>query len=747
MAEKVEIVDLTINVDRANQDTRALKIAVQQLKEESDRLKETQGELSDEYIESQAALKSTKTELRANERLTQNVIAANNANTGSIQQMRKQLSVVSVQWAKLSKEERENTEEGKRLTAQKLRLTNALKKEERATGDARRNVGNYNESISRSIGLTGQFVPAVGRAANAARALGQAFTVALGPIGLIVAAIGLVIAGLKAFFTASEEGQDAWDSFGSTASVVTDNIIDKLSDFGEALLEPKELISDIGDFFSRTFGDVLLGSLQLAGNNIKKFFNNIDLQFQKFLDLFSDNSEEIDRAQKNIEKNNKAIAESNARITSGLVETTKAYNDVTDAVKEFNEEQLKEIAIANRLAKQQASLNRQIRGSLVANAKDQAEIARLRAAAAEKEQRDAEERLDLLNQAIDLEEKILKRNLSIAQQKLFIKAEQNKLSKSTREDLDEEARLRADVFNVRKTNFLALRKLESERQTALREIRAEEEKAIKEQARAEIDALIEVAETDKQLQADIDAINKQVAESARQQKEQAAAQRQVDFDNELAIAQDNAFRTLELQRQALEQQEAQEIEFAEKIGASTTLIQQKFSKAREAISKAEQEAKFAVAAGFFGNLATLAGEGTAIAKAAGVAETTINTFKAAQGAYAALAPIPIVGPALGVVAAGAAVATGIANVKKILSVDSGLPGGSSVNSSVPSASNAAQAPQRPGAVAPSLNQGIVSRDALSNITDNQISIQPTLVVDDVTSKQLNENANSTTSVI
>ena len=45
----------------------------------------------------------------------------------------------------------------------------------------------------------------------------------------------------------------------------------------------------------------------------------------------------------------------------------------------------------------------------------------------------------------------------------------------------------------------------------------------------------------------------------------------------------------------------------------------------------------------------------------------INTYKAATAAYSALAPIPIIGPALGVAAAAAAVAAGAANVAKIRS--------------------------------------------------------------------------------
>ena len=48
-----------------------------------------------------------------------------------------------------------------------------------------------------------------------------------------------------------------------------------------------------------------------------------------------------------------------------------------------------------------------------------------------------------------------------------------------------------------------------------------------------------------------------------------------------------------------------------------------------------------------------------------IAQTIIDTFRSATGAFQSLASIPVVGPALGGVAAAAAVAAGLANVKKI----------------------------------------------------------------------------------
>lgn len=54
-----------------------------------------------------------------------------------------------------------------------------------------------------------------------------------------------------------------------------------------------------------------------------------------------------------------------------------------------------------------------------------------------------------------------------------------------------------------------------------------------------------------------------------------------------------------------------------------------------------------------------------IQKGIQIAQATIDTFKAATGAYSSLASIPVVGPALGAVAAAAAIAAGIANIRKI----------------------------------------------------------------------------------
>lgn len=82
---------------------------------------------------------------------------------------------------------------------------------------------------------------------------------------------------------------------------------------------------------------------------------------------------------------------------------------------------------------------------------------------------------------------------------------------------------------------------------------------------------------------------------------------------------------------------------------------------------------------FFGNLSALQKSENkkmaAIGKAAAIAQAMIQTYQAATAAYASLAGIPIVGPALGAAAAAAAIAAGLANVQQIRSQNTGFKSG------------------------------------------------------------------------
>jgi hypothetical protein len=97
---------------------------------------------------------------------------------------------------------------------------------------------------------------------------------------------------------------------------------------------------------------------------------------------------------------------------------------------------------------------------------------------------------------------------------------------------------------------------------------------------------------------------------------------------------------------------------------------------KKALNQAVADANLDVASQAFGAIASIVGEGSAVGKAAAIAQTTIDTYVAAQKAYTSqLIPGDPTSPIRAAIAAGVAVAAGIANVAKIIATPTPTPEG------------------------------------------------------------------------
>ena len=96
--------------------------------------------------------------------------------------------------------------------------------------------------------------------------------------------------------------------------------------------------------------------------------------------------------------------------------------------------------------------------------------------------------------------------------------------------------------------------------------------------------------------------------------------------------------------------------------------------------------KLDLASSAFGDLASMLGENSKAGKAAAIAQATIETYKSATSAFSSLAGIPIVGPVLGGIAAGAAVMQGFKNIKRIQSIGKPVGGAGASGSGAPAVS-------------------------------------------------------------
>ncbi|MHB1057239.1 MAG: phage tail length tape measure family protein [Rhodanobacter sp.] len=126
--------------------------------------------------------------------------------------------------------------------------------------------------------------------------------------------------------------------------------------------------------------------------------------------------------------------------------------------------------------------------------------------------------------------------------------------------------------------------------------------------------------------------------------------------NERILADNDKFRGDDLARQ-------------QAYAAAKAETDRQYAAETQKIEQGRQQLTLTASADFFGQLANLQHSSNnkiaRIGKAAAIAQAIINTYQSATAAFAAMASIPYVGPALGAAAAAVAVATGLANVAQI----------------------------------------------------------------------------------
>jgi hypothetical protein len=175
---------------------------------------------------------------------------------------------------------------------------------------------------------------------------------------------------------------------------------------------------------------------------------------------------------------------------------------------------------------------------------------------------------------------------------------------------------------------------------------------------------------------------------------------QVALEKELGEAKSEillaGLEDLDLELAELERAYELKLEMARKAGEDTAAITEQYEKEKSDIVKSYQEdivkwsdmsseQQLGIASQTAGNMAKILGEETEAGRAMAVVQATIDTYASAQAAYKSLAGIPVVGPALGAIAAAAAVAMGLKNIAAIKSAKAeGGGGGGSMPSATPS---------------------------------------------------------------
>ena len=349
---------------------------------------------------------------------------------------------------------------------------------------------------------------------------------------------------------------------------------------------------------------------------------------------------------------------------------SEAADKLKESVTGIVAEVVKEVKVMDALEIRLQKLRDAELAFTVQKAKTRQEIEKARLNA-EDETKSAAERLEALKTALALEEQTTNRELELAREKLAIQDEQMKTSKNLVEDEAKLAQFRVELIEKETASVKMRRRVVTEVNALEREILAEQKARVKE---------LEDIEKEKQ----------DIIDTA--------------FDAKI---------------KANDEWNKKQIADAKIVADAKIKEEERVAKAKEDLAKLVEDTKQKTIAMGFASAQSLAKEGSAAAKAIGVAETIYNT----QAAIMQAMKLP---PPYNMIQAGMTGVMGAAAVAKILSTNPESGGGGG-GGGASAASGGTPAPQMmsgafdlTGGVAPEPVQAFVLTDSMTN-SQNQLA--------------------------
>lgn len=561
-------------------------------------------------------------------------------------------------------------------------------------------------------------------------------------VAMKAAGIGLIISallGLKEVFSQNQKVVDVFSTAFETFSIVANQVVTAVINVYEAIAKSSENFNGLGK---------VLGSLITLGiTPLKLGFYAVKLALQT-AQLAWEESFFGDKDPVTIKRLNEEIKETSSNIAEVAVDALNAGKDIAtnigDAIGEVANigkiagEELGKVSV--KAAFETAKANVQLKNSAEIAAAQQSRLVEQYDRQAEQLRQVRDEERNTVAERKEANDKLLEvlaeqESAMLKQADLQVAAAQSELNKNNTieaqvaliDALANKEGVLAQVEGLRseqKANDLALdreqieltnSKGESESRLSIERKRfnAEqiEDELLRLEALKEID-LLEAEQETIRLEAIV---------------ENANAETQAKIDAQIALDE-----FLEQSRQTGITRDTEIKDAKGKIAAENSKNEIKWS-------ELTQEEKLKIISKGFSDLSSILGEESAAGKAAAIAGATIDTFQSATSSFNSLSGIPIIGPALGAAAAGAAIASGLATVKKIASTKvPGGGGGSGGSVSAPSVPSAPTAPSLP----PSFN--IVGASDTNQLADavagqSQAPIQTYVVANDVTTAQSLQN--------
>lgn len=690
--KKSVIIDLKFDVSKFTKDAATAATSVKKLKDEQTNLKKSGQENSVQFQQNAAEIKRLNSVVAENQKAVRNLTTANEANAGSNEQLKAQLSVMTLEYNKLSESERNNSARGKELHTQINQTTATLKENEKAVGDNRREVGNYALIMT---DLKAEMKAAKGEAFAMGQQYGVAskeFQEASARAGELADKIKDTNEATKVFTTGSK-----FEQFGNSLKGVGGDLasldFEGASEKAQGLLTIsksmtfKEAISGATSFGS-TMKSVGIALITNPVFLIAAALIAVGVAAKSMYDTFQDGNKILDEtkdAMMGVRLETNAIIKSSRDM---VLQNKLANKEITQA--EFDRantsNKLNDDILANEKKRREEKLKAEEEFN---KAKDTIVMNGLKATSMasynlleEKLLTQKNEALLVIDKEFNDKKKAIITNNVIERAGNFIKesqAEKDAIEKANEEKLALVKQLNTSVNDdgkeARELNEQNI-KAANER---LEQIRIENIKDIREKTFAELDNAHQkeldtitgnsLEEQSLKLALDQQLRDKKAELTALFKQEdfdKKLEERELELENQLILADEDSAQRLLI----LEQQRAMELAQKELTQSQKDVINKKYNDIEKAdaqkllqIKLSLRQQELSATAGFVTAFAGLMKEGSVEQKLFMSAGAIVNTYAAAA---AALAPPPIgAGPILGPVIAATAVAQGLANVAKI----------------------------------------------------------------------------------
>ncbi len=282
-----------------------------------------------------------------------------------------------------------------------------------------------------------------------------------------IGALALAVLAVGRAFKDSEEGQNKFAKLMGVIGAVVGNLTDLLANLGEKIISvfenPKEAIKSFGELVKKNISNRLEGLTEL----IPKLGAAITLLFKG----------EFTEA-------GKVAGDAVAKVALGVENFTDKVIDATEAVAEFGREQVREGNQAAKVADMRAKAEKEERKLLIQRATLENKIAHLRLKSREEDRFSADERKQALLDAQKLEDTLLEKETKVLKLRADAQTLENTFSRSNKENLNEEARLQAEVIRQQARRTNAQRQTQRELNRLNKEILADNKRTLAEEQKA-----------------------------------------------------------------------------------------------------------------------------------------------------------------------------------------------------------------------------------------------------------------------